>query len=144
MLFRSWPKPADYDESHYELLLRNFEAGDARAPWHPVWMPNRKTDTNNNGAFSTDYIGGNYDYPDAELADIAARVERLAPETFTTHVIMNNNMEDQGQRNAATLTRILEARRQARVPRLVQAPTTALEPEQSESEEAVAAAEWLF
>ena len=31
-------------------------------------MPNRKTDTNNNRAFSTDYIGGNYDYPDADYA----------------------------------------------------------------------------
>ena len=65
---RPWPKPADYDESRYELLLRNFEAGDDRAPWHPLWMPNRKTDTNNNHAFSTDYIGGNYDYPDADYA----------------------------------------------------------------------------
>jgi hypothetical protein len=65
---RPWPKPAGYDASHYELLLRNFEAGDVRAPWHPVWMPNRKTDTNNNGAFSTDYIGGNYDYPNADHA----------------------------------------------------------------------------
>ena len=65
---RPWPKPADYDPSRYELLLRNFEAGDERAPWHPLWMPNRKTDTNNNGAFSTDYIGGNYDYPNADYA----------------------------------------------------------------------------
>ena len=65
---RPWPKPANYDESRYELLLRNFEAGDHRAPWHPLWMPNRKTDTNNNGAFSTDYIGGNYDYPNADYA----------------------------------------------------------------------------
>lgn len=62
---RPWKKPADYDESRYELLLRNFETGDDRVPWHPVWMPNRKTDTNNNYAFSTDYIGGNYAYPDA-------------------------------------------------------------------------------
>jgi hypothetical protein len=65
---RPWQKPADYDESRYELLLRNFEAGDHRAPWHPLFMPNRKTDTNNNGAFSTDFIGGNYDYPDADFA----------------------------------------------------------------------------
>jgi hypothetical protein len=63
-----WPKPAGYDPARYELLLRNFEAGDKRAPWHPLWMPNRKTDTNNNGAFSTDYIGGNYDYPNADYA----------------------------------------------------------------------------
>jgi uncharacterized protein YecE (DUF72 family) len=60
----------------------------------------------------------NYDYPEHELEEIAARVERLAPETFTTHVIMNNNMEDQGQRNAATLVRILDARRHARTPKL--------------------------
>jgi hypothetical protein len=65
---RAWPKPSGYDASRYELLLRNFEAGDERAPWHPLWMPNRKTDTNNNGAFSTDYIGGNYDYPNADYA----------------------------------------------------------------------------
>jgi hypothetical protein len=65
---RPWPKPAEYDESRYELLLRNFEAGDDRVPWHPTWMPNRKTDTNNNHAFSTDYIGGNYDYPDADYS----------------------------------------------------------------------------
>ena len=63
---RPWPKPAGYDESRYELLLRNFEAGDHRPPWNPVWMPNRKTDTNNNHAFSTDYIGGSYDYPEAD------------------------------------------------------------------------------
>ncbi len=66
---RPWPKPADYDESRYELLLRNFEAGDHRPPWNPLWMPNRKTDTNNNGAFSTDYIGGNYNYPEASYAE---------------------------------------------------------------------------
>jgi uncharacterized protein YecE (DUF72 family) len=66
-----------------------------------------------------------YDYPDTELEDIAARVERLAPETFTTHVVMNNNNEDQGQRNAATLMRALERRRQAKVPKLVAAPGAA-------------------
>jgi hypothetical protein len=66
---RDWPKPADYEESHYELLLRNFETGDDRAPWHPLWMPNRKTDTNNNGAVSTDFIGGNYAYPDASYGE---------------------------------------------------------------------------
>jgi uncharacterized protein YecE (DUF72 family) len=38
--------------------------------------------------------------------------------TFTTHVIMNNNFEDQGQRNAATLVQILADRRKALVPHL--------------------------
>lgn len=58
-----WPKPAAYDETTYELILRNFEAGDHRVPWNPVLMPNRKTDTNNNFAISTDFLGANYDYP---------------------------------------------------------------------------------
>ena len=49
----------------YELYLRFIEAG-----WRTVWgnhkpMPNRKTDTNNHGGFSTDNIGMNYDYPEA-------------------------------------------------------------------------------
>jgi hypothetical protein len=65
---RPWPKPADYDPLRYELLLRNFEAGDQRVPWHAVMMPNRKTDTNNNHAVSTDYIGMNYEYPDGDYA----------------------------------------------------------------------------
>lgn len=63
-----WPKPQRYNELDYELLLRNFEAADMRLPWAPIWMPNRKTDVNNNFAFSTDYLGKNYDYPDADYA----------------------------------------------------------------------------
>lgn len=58
-------KPEDYDEAKYELLLRNLEAGDLRFPMHPLFMPNSKTDTNNNGAVSTDFIGFSNDYPDA-------------------------------------------------------------------------------
>ena len=65
---RAWAKPANYDPRWFELLLRNFEAGDLRVPWNPVWMPNRKTDTNNNYAISTDFIGQNWDYPEADYA----------------------------------------------------------------------------
>ncbi|HEY7157048.1 MAG TPA: FAD-dependent oxidoreductase [Gemmataceae bacterium] len=65
---RPWPRPDGYDEKQYELLLRNFEAGDLRLPWNPILMPNRKTDANNNFAFSTDDIGANYDYPEADYA----------------------------------------------------------------------------
>ena len=71
-----FPKPADYDENLYELLLRNFEAGDLRFPMKPDLMPNGKTDTNNNGAFSTDFIGQNYTFPEAgyeEREQILAR-----------------------------------------------------------------------
>ena len=49
----------------YELLLRILDAG-----WRETFqkfdpIPNRKTDTNNHGPFSTDNIGYNYDYPEA-------------------------------------------------------------------------------
>ncbi len=49
----------------------------------------------------------NYDYPEAELAELVPRIERLALTAMQTHVIFNNNMEDQGQRNAASLNRLL-------------------------------------
>ena len=34
-------------------------------------LQNGKTDTNNNGAFSTDYIGGSYGYPEGTYAERA-------------------------------------------------------------------------
>ncbi|HEY6167548.1 MAG TPA: FAD-dependent oxidoreductase [Verrucomicrobiae bacterium] len=60
-----FPKPDGYDPKQYELLLRVFNAG-----WRETFnkfdpVPNRKTDCNNHGPFSTDNIGMNYDYPDA-------------------------------------------------------------------------------
>jgi hypothetical protein len=58
-------KPAGYDEAWYELMLRNFEAGERDIPWNNSPMPNRKTDTNNNHGFSTDFIGESNDYPNA-------------------------------------------------------------------------------
>jgi hypothetical protein len=56
--------PDGYDPSQYELLVRVLDQG-----WRNVFnkfdpIPNRKTDTNNHGPFSTDNIGMNYDYPD--------------------------------------------------------------------------------
>ncbi|MCX6956643.1 MAG: FAD-dependent oxidoreductase, partial [Verrucomicrobia bacterium] len=65
---RAWEKPANYDPQWFELALRNVEAGDLRISWNPVWMPNRKTDTNNNFAISTDFIGQNWEYPEADYA----------------------------------------------------------------------------
>lgn len=59
-------KPAGYDEKDFELLFRNFEAGETRAPWNPIMMPNRKTDANNNFGFASDFIGQNYDWPNAD------------------------------------------------------------------------------
>lgn len=64
----AFAKPEDYDELRYELLLRYYEAGYDDIPWLPHMMPNRKTDTNNKHGFSTDNIGMNYSYPDADYA----------------------------------------------------------------------------
>jgi hypothetical protein len=60
-----FPKPAKYDASQYELLVRVLDAG-WRQTFHKFdLLPNRKTDTNNHGPFSFDNIGMNYDYPEA-------------------------------------------------------------------------------
>ncbi len=69
-------KPENYDEQWYELLLRNYEAGETGLPWINSSMPNRKTDTNNRLGFSTDFIGQNYDYPEASYAEREAIVAR--------------------------------------------------------------------
>ena len=53
----------------------------------------------------------NYDYSDEELAELSAPVKELAATAPTVHVIFNNNYEDQGQRNALTLTRLLRPQR---------------------------------
>jgi hypothetical protein len=62
-------KPEGYNELEYELLFRNYEAGETGFPWINSSMPNRKTDTNNRLGFSTDFIGQNYDYPEADYAE---------------------------------------------------------------------------
>jgi FAD dependent oxidoreductase len=59
-----FPRPDGYDPNQY-LLLRIYEAG-----WRETFdkfdaIPNRKTDSNNHGPFSTDNIGYSYDYPEA-------------------------------------------------------------------------------
>ncbi len=75
--------PPNYNPADYELLARYIEAlvKAGRPPtlsafWNPIWMPNRKTDINNNGPFSTDFIGMNQAYPEA---DYTTR-ERMARE----------------------------------------------------------------
>jgi hypothetical protein len=66
-----WPKPTNYDPARFELLARYLAAVPAvrfAKLCDPRKMPNGKTDTNNNGPFSTDHIAANYDYPDADSA----------------------------------------------------------------------------
>jgi hypothetical protein len=64
-----FPKPANYDPKRYELCKRYLQATpDLTLPKviSIVMMPEGKTDVNNNGAFSTDHIGGSWDYPEAD------------------------------------------------------------------------------
>lgn len=65
----AFPKPDRYNAADYELLARTFQQG-----WNELFnkfdpIPNRKTDTNNHGPFSTDYVGMNYDYPEASYEE---------------------------------------------------------------------------
>ena len=78
-----WPKPADYRAARYELLARYLPAFEKELG-RPVAindvmkadiLQNGKTDTNNNGAFSTDYIGGSYDYPEGSY-EVRARIRQ--------------------------------------------------------------------
>lgn len=68
-------RPANYDPSRYELVLRLFDAYPERRKLNQyfIWsmMPNNKTDINNRGAFSTDMIGANYGYPEGTYEERA-------------------------------------------------------------------------
>ncbi|MDO4575136.1 MAG: FAD-dependent oxidoreductase [Planctomycetia bacterium] len=62
-------KPENYNPDDYELLRRVLATG-----WNEVFakfdrIPNGKTDTNNHGPFSMDFIGENYAYPEASYAE---------------------------------------------------------------------------
>lgn len=71
-----WPKPRNYDPWRYELLARNVAGLTQEKGRPPVFhemtliapIPNGKADFNNQGAFSTDYIGKSHDYPEGNYA----------------------------------------------------------------------------
>ncbi len=72
----TFPKPDHYNPVNYELLARVFASG-----WKEVFdkfdpVPNRKTDTNNHGPFSTDFIGMNYKYPEASYEERRAIIKQ--------------------------------------------------------------------
>ena len=64
-----FPKPDDYDPARFELMARIYAAGwdETFEKFDPI--PNLKTDTNNHGPFSTDYIGKNYAYPEGSYEE---------------------------------------------------------------------------
>ena len=71
-----YPRPADYDPQRFDLMARLLAAmqqkrGRASTLGEVISIspiPNHKADMNNNGPFSTDYIGKSYDYPNASYA----------------------------------------------------------------------------
>ncbi|WP_431907672.1 FAD-dependent oxidoreductase [Micromonospora carbonacea] len=63
-----FPKPAGYDPADYELLLRYVQAGYTGPFFTTQSVGGGKTDSNNTGAFSTDFIGAGYAYPTATWA----------------------------------------------------------------------------
>ncbi len=60
-----FPKPKNYDPAKYEIMNRLLASGwrEMFSKYDPI--PNLKTDTNNHGPFSSDFIGMNYEYPEA-------------------------------------------------------------------------------
>ena len=71
-------KPDNYDPAKYELLIR-LMASRKQKGWNHLLksyflineIPNKKADWNNMGAFSTDFIGGNWNYPEANYEERA-------------------------------------------------------------------------
>lgn len=68
---RPWPKPAGYNRDDYALLLR-YLTTKPDFPWDFTYkygpLKLNVGDCNNAGPVSTDYIGGNYEWPDADDA----------------------------------------------------------------------------
>lgn len=87
-------KPANYDASRYELLLRIIEASKAYnldAYFIISPMPNNKTDINNRGAFSTDMIGMNHNYPEASYEERAQIIQAHKDYTLGLLWFMGND-----------------------------------------------------
>ena len=61
---RPFPKPPGYDAKRYELLVRYLAAGAEGGPELRDFMQLHVGDSNNNGGYSTDNIGMNYEWPD--------------------------------------------------------------------------------
>ena len=83
---------AHWDVTHPDLALVRLHGRNA-ATW------------NSRSTVASDRF--NYDYSDIELAALAGSINDLAGRVPRVQVIFNNNHEDQGQRNASTLVRLL-------------------------------------
>ena len=72
----AFPKPVNYRPERFPVLLRLLADWEKHTGKPPLAadvliigrIPNQKADLNNRGAFSTDYLGMNWDYPNASYA----------------------------------------------------------------------------
>ncbi|TVR64541.1 MAG: FAD-dependent oxidoreductase, partial [Spirochaetaceae bacterium] len=64
-----FPKPASYDASEYELARRWLRCTRANVFAKFDRITETKTDTNNHGAVSTDFIGANYRWPEGDFRE---------------------------------------------------------------------------
>jgi hypothetical protein len=96
----AWRKPAGFDPRQYVLATRWFSGpkneyneqvyGDSKLPRKFDPLPNltpggfHKTDTNNHGPVSSDFIGANWDWPEADYA--------RREEVFQAHVTYQHGL----------------------------------------------------
>ncbi len=74
-----------------------------------VRLHGRNRDTWNRKGLTASSQRFNYDYDERELRDVAAKVTALSRNAKRTHVLFNTNYQDQGQRAATTLRKLLDA-----------------------------------
>jgi len=72
-----------------------------------VRLHGRNRETWNQKGLTTSAERFNYDYPTLELEELAGKIETLSRKVRTTAVVLNNNYQDQGQRNARELMGII-------------------------------------
>ncbi len=106
---RPFTRPDGYDRTEYELLARYLRGG-----WNEVFakfdrIPGGKTDTNNHGAVSTDFIGRNHAWPRAGYAEREA--------IFQAHVTYQQGLQWFLANDGAVPAAIREAYREWGLPK---------------------------
>jgi FAD dependent oxidoreductase len=77
-------KPEGYIEEDYEILFRAIDRGQTRRFFKFRALPNQKSDSNNDSGISTDYIGMNHSYVEADYA--------TREEIFHAHVVYQKGL----------------------------------------------------
>jgi hypothetical protein len=79
-----FPKPANYDPEQYTLTARWLQCTQANVFQKFDMITSGKTDTNNHGAVSTDFIGQNHDWPEANY--------QTREDIFQAHVVYQQGL----------------------------------------------------